>query len=173
MQALLHGIPHDADYDAEIWTTVDMNRTNVRAKAVSKILQGFSLYMVLMGKNFILEARTEARYRDLLIVCNVQASSGPVDLEGLYYRVNSSASKGSKSGRGGGGAAAAAAAAALGSSSSKKRKNTRCDTLEMFEDGMDLDIFRQGVIRSNGNPKGKNKVCACVNVCDGVCVRER
>ena len=141
MNALLQGIPRDANYDSELWTTVDKDRTNVRVKAVSKILQGFSLYLVLMGKNFIFESRTEARYRDLLIVCNVQASSGPVDLEGLYYHVNGTAKRMV-------GAAGDANTAAVGSP----------QTLEDCEDDMDLSTSRKGVVRSNTNPKCKNKV---------------
>ncbi len=61
MNALLNSIPRDANYDSELWTTVDKERTNVCVKAVSKIIQGFSLYLVLMGKNFIFEHRTETR----------------------------------------------------------------------------------------------------------------
>jgi hypothetical protein len=68
MNALLNSIPRDANYDSELWTTVDKERTNVRVKAVSKIIQGFSLYLVLMGKNFIFEHRTETRY---MLVCLV------------------------------------------------------------------------------------------------------
>jgi hypothetical protein len=159
MNALLNSIPRDANYDSELWTTVDKDRTNVRVKAVSKILQGFSLYLVLMGKNFIFENRTETRYRDLLIVCNVQASSGPVDMEGLYYHVSGAAGRMLMMGEAGAGPAQLA-----GSEHSPK-------TLEDCENGMDLSMSRKGVVRSNTNPKCKNKVRLFTRAC--VCVRAR
>lgn len=37
--ALLTSIPRDGDNNNEKWTTVDPNKTNVRAKAVSKLIQ--------------------------------------------------------------------------------------------------------------------------------------
>jgi hypothetical protein len=37
--ALLTSIPRDGDNNSELWTTVDPNKTNVRAKAVSKLIQ--------------------------------------------------------------------------------------------------------------------------------------
>jgi hypothetical protein len=36
-------------------------------------------------------------------------------------------------------------------------RNGRGSTLEEFEDGMDVELFRKGVVRSNTNPKCKNK----------------
>jgi hypothetical protein len=41
-----------------------------------------------MAKNFFYEGKTETRYVDLLIVCNVQCSSFPVDLQGLMRKSN-------------------------------------------------------------------------------------
>jgi hypothetical protein len=37
--ALVTSIPRDGDNNSEMWTTVDPNKTNVRAKAVSKLIQ--------------------------------------------------------------------------------------------------------------------------------------
>ena len=192
MASLFNCIPRDADHTAEMWTTVDKDKTNVRAKAVYKLLSGFSLYLVLMGKNFIFESKTEARYRDLLIVCNVQVkewnsmrpnccvdwkshmphgrlrfcyfavisqpssdvishvisqpSSGPVDLEGLYYMTASSNRSTHH---------------ALGASGERDPTSMK-DVMEALEEGMDIEIFRRGVVRSNTNPKCRNKVCVCV-----------
>jgi hypothetical protein len=53
----------------------------MRSKAVMKLIVGFSLYLILMAKNFFFEGKTETRYVDLLIVCNVLCSSFPVDLQ--------------------------------------------------------------------------------------------
>jgi hypothetical protein len=163
MNALLQGIPRDADYDSQLWTTVDMDRNNMRKKMISKMVQGFGLYLILTVKNFIYEAKTEARYRDLLIVCNVQASSGPLDMEGLLYSINGVGSRlgvadssdasnlqGAR-GRGGGG----------GSAGVSKRKRS----MEEAEDGMEGGIVRKGVVRSNANPKCKNKVCCLLMSC--------
>jgi hypothetical protein len=86
------------------------------------------------------------RYRDLLIVCNVQASSGPNDTEGLYYMLD-------KDSNGADGAGADA-------------KNMR-KLMDKFEDGMDMDLFRRGVMRNNAGTKCNSKVCAfllCVYV---------
>lgn len=74
MNTLLNAIPRDGDYNSELWTTVDKDKTNIRERGMMKLIQGFSLYMVFMGKNFAYEGKTESRYRDLLIVCNVQVS---------------------------------------------------------------------------------------------------
>ena len=61
MVSLFNSIPRDADHTSEMWTTVDKNRDNVRAKAVYKLLPGFSLYLSLMAKNFVYESKTESR----------------------------------------------------------------------------------------------------------------
>lgn len=62
MQSLFNAIPRNADHESEMWTTVDPNKTNVRAKGVYKMIKGFSLYLLLMGKNFLFESKTESRY---------------------------------------------------------------------------------------------------------------
>ena len=56
---------------------MDKEKTNVSCKAVYKLLQGFSLYLNLMGKNMLFEGKTEQLYRELLIACNVQVSIVP------------------------------------------------------------------------------------------------
>ena len=66
---LLNAIPRDGDYDSEMWTTVDKDKTNVRQKAKNKLVKGFSLYMVFMGKNFPYEGKTEARYMFSVLFC--------------------------------------------------------------------------------------------------------
>jgi hypothetical protein len=50
--------------------------------------QGFSLYLVLCAKNYFYESKTESRYLDLSIVCNIMFSSGPPDLSGVFRRMN-------------------------------------------------------------------------------------
>jgi hypothetical protein len=75
----------DADHNSEQWTTVDRDRTNVREKARLKLIQGFSLYVVLMGKNYAYENKIESRWKDTLIVCTIMHSSGPADVEGMLY----------------------------------------------------------------------------------------
>lgn len=57
MCQLLTAIPRDGDNNSELWTTVDKDKTNVRAKAIMKLIVGFSLYLVLMAKNFLFEVR--------------------------------------------------------------------------------------------------------------------
>lgn len=83
MNQLLTAIPRDGDNNSELWTTVDKDKTNVRSKGVMKLIVGFSVFMILKAKNFFYEAKTEARFLDLLIVCNVECSSFPPDLQGL------------------------------------------------------------------------------------------
>jgi hypothetical protein len=46
MCALLTAIPRDGDNNSELWTTVDQNKTNVRSKAVMKLIQVY-FYRVL------------------------------------------------------------------------------------------------------------------------------
>ena len=126
LNALLSAIPRDDDHMIEHWTTVDPNRTNVREKAVQKLLQGFSLYVVLMGKNNPFENKIEARWRDTLIVCTVMASSGPPDIDGMLYLStrNSLLS--------GGG-----------------RHHVTRDPVEILENKMEKDVSRKGVVRGN------------------------
>ena len=154
MNALLNSIPRDADYNSELWTTVDKDRTNVRAKAVSKILQGFGFFLTLMAKNYLYENRTESRFRDLIIVCNVQASSGPTDVEGLYYRVNGASNRLG---------ALAVQAASRDSFDESRDAPTRGGkekrkTLEVFENDMDEGKHRKGIVRSNSDSKTRHKV---------------
>ncbi len=73
-------------------------------------------------------------------MCNVQASSGPVDLEGLYYHVNGTASR------------------IMGMPSISEDSEQTPKTLEDCENRMDAKSSRTGVVRSNTNPKCKNKV---------------
>lgn len=74
MNMLLNSIPRDHDFDSILMTTIDKNKDNNRQKGRMKLVKGFSLYMVLTGKNFAYEGKTEERYRTMLIVCNVQVS---------------------------------------------------------------------------------------------------
>jgi hypothetical protein len=41
-----------------------------------------------MSKNYFYEGKTESRFRDLSIVCNVMYSSGPPDLAGVFRRMS-------------------------------------------------------------------------------------
>jgi hypothetical protein len=40
-----------------------------------------------LGKNYFYESKTESRFLDLTIVCNVMFSSGPPDLAGVFRRL--------------------------------------------------------------------------------------
>ena len=62
VNALLNAIPRDGDHNMELWNTADPNRTNLREKLVMKLLQGFSVYIVLMGKNYAYETKIESRF---------------------------------------------------------------------------------------------------------------
>lgn len=158
MQSLFNTIPRNADHDAVLWTTVDPNKTNVRAKAVYKMLKGFSLYLLLMGKNILLESKTEQRYRDLMIVCNVQASSGPPDMEGIKYMAKKRQQQQQqvKIGRRGG---------TNNHQQQQQQQEMRSmqQAIEDFENGMDEELFRKGVMRSDSNPKWKSKVRGAVH----------
>lgn len=167
---LLNSIPRDGDYDSELWTTVDKDKTNVRQKAKSKLVKGFSIYMVFMGKNFPYDGKTESRYRDLLIVCNVQPSSGPVDMESLlkqaadYKRliVSEEAAEIARHYQNNPQAAAADAQALLmvgGGNGAAAAGQEEQDPIRMLEDEMDIDLhlLRKGVVQKNRNIKGKNK----------------
>jgi hypothetical protein len=61
MCQLLSNIPRDGENNAELWTTVDKDKTGVRADGKLKLIKGFSLYLVLMAKNFFFEGKTETR----------------------------------------------------------------------------------------------------------------
>lgn len=88
MCAMLTAIPRDGDNNSELWTTVDKDKTNVRSKAFMKLIQGFSLYLCLLAKNYFYESKTESRFLDLTIVCNIMYSSGPPDLAGVYRKLD-------------------------------------------------------------------------------------
>lgn len=120
----------DDDHSVEQWTTVDPNRTNVRDKGVQKLLPGFSLYVVLMGKNQPYESKIEERWRHTLIVCTVMASSGPVDTDGMLYL-------------------------SMGPSS---LHNGARNPVESIEDSMDAEVSRKGVVRNNKDQKTRSKV---------------
>jgi hypothetical protein len=62
MCQLLSTIPRDGENNAELWTTVDKQQNGVRERAYVKLIKGFSLYLVLMAKNFFFEGKTETRY---------------------------------------------------------------------------------------------------------------
>jgi hypothetical protein len=47
--ALLTAIPRDGDNNSELWTTVDQNKTNVRSKAVSKLIQVMQMLAFLQS----------------------------------------------------------------------------------------------------------------------------
>ena len=78
------------------------------------------------------------RYRDLLIVCNVQASSGPNDTAGLYYMLDREGN------------------ARDGGSDNNPPDMRRM--MQRFEDGMDAELFRKGVMRNNSGAKCGSKV---------------
>jgi hypothetical protein len=42
---------------------------------------------VLLAKNYFYEGKTESRFLDLTIVCNIMYSSGPPDLAGVFRRI--------------------------------------------------------------------------------------
>jgi hypothetical protein len=61
MCQLLSAIPRDGENNSELWTTVDKDKTGVRDRGKLKLIKGFSLYLVLMAKNFFFEGKTETR----------------------------------------------------------------------------------------------------------------
>ncbi len=89
MEALFNLVPRDADYDSVLLTTVDPDKTNMRVKAVSKIIKGFGLFLVLFGTNIIHDFLVHQRFLAMSIACNIQPSSGPTDIEGLHYLTRS------------------------------------------------------------------------------------
>ena len=152
---------------------MDKDKTNVRQKAKNKLIKGFSIYMVFMGKNFPYDGKTESRYRDLLIVCNVQPSSGPVDMDSLLKQANDYKHLISE--------AAAQNARQIAADHAQPRSQAAVrdaralvnarggaaaaagapqDILRMLEEEMDIDVhlLRKGVVQKNRNTKGKNKV---------------
>ena len=107
------------------------------------------------------------RYRDLLIACNVQASSGPTDTEGLYYMLDKPSNS---------------------STNDPALSRNVKKMMEKFENGMDADLFRSGVMRNGTGSKCKSKVvlfchdacgvnsrtccCPCVTLVNFLCVVE-
>lgn len=138
--------PRDDDYESEMWTTVDPNKTNIRSKGVYRIVKGFGPFWLLIGKNFLYEKKTEERYRDMLIVCNIQPSNGPVDLEGMHRALSAAVSATAT-------ATAAAAAASSSAAAAATNNNRRQGGLE---DGVDKTM-RKGVVRTNASSKSKAK----------------
>jgi hypothetical protein len=136
-----------------------LDRTNVRLKMVSRLLKGFQIFLGLVGKNLLYSHAVESRFRDLLIVCNVQASNGPIDEDGLYYlanaQSNSTSSGGSSNHR-----------QNRNAEDAPPRKTRRTDALQQMEDELDKEADREGVVRFGSNSSsGVIKVCVCVNVC--------
>jgi hypothetical protein len=166
-----------------MWNTVDLDKTNVRSKAYSRFLQGFPMYLIITGKNFTYEAKTESRWRDMLLVCNVLESSGPIDTQGLLYMTNKDVEKkgGRKRNSADGSAAEqqggkrARTAEGLDSSGSSNDVSMK-DVMDHMESGMDGGVLRGGIMKDDANAMCRNKVlmffflhwCMCVCVC--VCV---
>lgn len=145
----LHSPRRDDDYESEMWTTVDPNKTNIRSKGVYRIVKGFGPFWLLIGKNFLYEKKTEERYRDMLIVCNIQPSNGPVDLDGMHRALSAAASSSAVATTTGSATASTVAAP----SSSRRRARQGGGGLE---DGVDRTM-RKGVVRTNASSKSKAK----------------
>lgn len=179
VNTLLNALPRDSDYNSEMWTTVDMNKNNARDKGKMILIQGFSLYLVFMGKNFAYEGKTETRYRDILIVCNVQPSSGPIDMEGLtkqasdYKQLISAAAAQNARQAAAEQAdqqAAARIASALVSAGAGRRDQHNAplhldlgnpqDVIAFLEEEMDIDmdLLRKGVVSNGNSTRNRNKV---------------
>jgi hypothetical protein len=159
MDAAVKQIPRDQDNDAEHWTTVDLDRTNVRLKMVSRLLKGFQIFLGLVGKNLLYSHAVESRFRDLLIVCNVQASNGPIDEDGLYYLANAQSSSTSSGG-------SSNHRRNRNAEDAPPRKTRRTDALQQMEDELDKEADREGVVRFGSNSSsGVIKVCVCVCAC--------
>jgi hypothetical protein len=141
MASLFNNIPRDQGHDAELWNTADKKNNNIRDKLVYKLLAGYQMYLCLMGKNYIFEKKTESRYMDMLIVCNVQESNGPMDKDGLRYMAASAAGPAARTQRG-----------ARGDS-----PVTLQGIIESMEDGMDAGVQRKGVVRTSNSSKCRNK----------------
>lgn len=69
---------------------MDKDKSNIRSKGVSKLIRGFSIYLVAFAKNQPYEQASEQRYRDLLIVCNILPANFTIDKDGLYHRKDGS-----------------------------------------------------------------------------------
>lgn len=155
-------IPRDADYNASLLTTVDPDKTNMRVKMVSKIIQGFMLYLVLYGTNTIYDQRTQLRVQGMYIACNVQPSSGPTDVEGLHYmtRLRERLRGQHKQQQQQRSAAQARAAASVENDEEDAGFTHKAleKMLAEYEDEMENEYcLRKGIVRSSTNPKCRNK----------------
>jgi hypothetical protein len=175
MQAIFNAIPRDSDHNSVMWNSVDMDKTNVRTKAVYRVLQGFTLYLILTGKNYYFESRTEERWQAMLIVCNVNPSNFPNDIDGLHYkpltnplqsdaveflqrldpqgRRGNAAQGNARRARGSGGGGANDADVSLN------------DVMDALEKNMEAGQLRRGVYTTDPNQKCRTKVCVYVCVC--------
>ena len=176
MNMLLNSIPRDHDFDSVLMTTIDKNKDNNRQKGRMKLVKGFSFYMVLTGKNFAYEGKTEERYRTMLIVCNIQPSSGPIDMQGLMqhsgeykYLLEMQDQI-----RRDGGVAMHAAQQLVRARAVLDDQGRRVagampqgakDAIALIEEEMDVDVslMRKGVIRKDAMGKGRNKVCSILS----------
>ena len=165
MEALFNLVPRDADYDSVLLTTVDPTGTNMRVKAVSKIIKGFGLYLVLFGTNNIQDHLVHQRFLQMLIAANKQPSSGPTDIEGLHYltrlrkRFEKQAKKNSRRTT-----LQAASTSRLGLPDGAEPSNSDLSDKDMdkvlaaFEDEMENEYcLRKRILRNSQNPKCSNK----------------
>lgn len=87
----LTAIPRDGDHNSTLLSTIDKDKTNIRQTVRLKLIPGYSMYLLSTAKNFLLDPKTEQRFKDLIIVCNVRCSSGPIDEAGLQGRIEGEA----------------------------------------------------------------------------------
>jgi hypothetical protein len=79
VKALFDQIDRDDEPDCPIISTVDANRTNNRKTSTSEPIKGFKLFLVVVGKNNLLQQQAEHRYRQMLIACYLCPTNGPND----------------------------------------------------------------------------------------------
>ena len=78
----------DANFKSEQLSTADPEKNNIRQNLKSELIPGMMMCFGLIGQNFRYTDKTEERFKNVGVVCNKQESSGPVDQQGLRYRVH-------------------------------------------------------------------------------------
>lgn len=79
VKALFDQIDRDDEPDCPIISTADPARTNNRKTSTSEPIKGFKLFLVLLGKNNLLEPKAEHRYLQMLIASFLAPTNGPND----------------------------------------------------------------------------------------------
>lgn len=67
VNGLFNQIDRDEDPDAAIISTCDPNNTNNRQQTTAEPVSGFKMFLLLIGKNNMLESKAETRYAQMMI----------------------------------------------------------------------------------------------------------